>query len=662
MAIINGNRDVRYEYGKNGELITVLDNIQRLQVTYRYDNMGREILRTYMNGVTQETQYDQSGRTILIVERDVRREVIRVEGYLYDAQGRRSHSVDEQGRVTKYQYDGQSRLVEVLYPYTETKKNADLQEVAEAGLHVTPSQGQGILYNLGAVELNALRTLLNKTGGNRGSMIASNHVMWKEQYSYDGNGNRLTKTTPWGTVQYQYDRENRLTNRGDIAYSYDRDGNLLTEKGSYREAEYRYNGQHRMVYSAITDVIERTRVSTAYQYDGFGRRTVTQEAGHETMRTLYDAFSFEVVREGITHIGGTFTTQFETGRLTDLNTGTEGSRYRWIGEAQNDSRYRYIGDEASPTRYTGISVTLYGRGEAVAINRNASSGGRGSSAYLGKDILGSVRSSTNEYGIQEDRYEYDAFGKPYEGDFSGGMNLGYTGKPYDAVTGLYNYGYRDYAPVAARFTTVDPIRDGSNWFSYVNNDPVNYTDLWGLSASDYYLAKGNADQSKTTEQPQQNIIIGNREGYNTPDEAARKMLDIVNPISIERNIEYAGRIYQNRNDGMYYASDAIPGTILHSDPLSSPVPEGARVVGDYHTHSDYSFRENSGTIIRTSDPDKDNLYSDEFSIADYTFANNYSKQLQKNGSLGIAEYNSYLGTPSGNYRIHNPFTGLNDIF
>ncbi|GHU09275.1 hypothetical protein FACS1894151_06700 [Spirochaetia bacterium] len=388
------------------------------------------------------------------------------------------------GRVTKYVYDGQSRLVEVLYPYTETKKTADLQEAAEAGLHVTPSQGQGILYNPGAVELNALRTLLNRAGGNRGSMVGINHVMWKEQYSYDGNGNRLSKTTPWGTVQYQYDRENRLTSRGDIAYSYDRDGNLLTERGSYREAEYRYNGQHRMVYSAITDVIERTRVSTAYQYDGFGRRTVTQEAGHETMRTLYDAFTFEVVREGITHVGGTFTTQFETGRLTDLNTGTEGSRYRWIGEAQNDSRYRYIGDEAPTTRYTGISVTLYGRGEAVAINRNASTGGRGSSAYLGKDILGSVRSSTNEYGIQEDRYEYDAFGKPYEGDFSGGMNLGYTGKPYDTITGLYNYGYRDYAPVAARFTTVDPIRDGANWFSYVNNDPVNYLDLWGLSAND----------------------------------------------------------------------------------------------------------------------------------------------------------------------------------
>ncbi|GHV78201.1 hypothetical protein AGMMS49942_30220 [Spirochaetia bacterium] len=87
-------------------------------------------------------------------------------------------------------------------------------------------------------------------------------------------------------------------------------------------------------------------------------------------------------------------------------------------------------------------------------------------------------------GTLEDRYEYDAFGKPYKGDFNSGMNLGYTGKPYDVTTGLYNYGYRDYKPEVARFTTVDPIRDGTNWFAYVNNDPANWLDLWGLSASD----------------------------------------------------------------------------------------------------------------------------------------------------------------------------------
>ncbi len=54
------------------------------------------------------------------------------------------------------------------------------------------------------------------------------------------------------------------------------------------------------------------------------------------------------------------------------------------------------------------------------------------------------------------------------------------GKECYEETGLYNYGYRDYKPEAARFTTVDPIRDGSNWFVYVNSDPINYLDRWGL--------------------------------------------------------------------------------------------------------------------------------------------------------------------------------------
>jgi RHS repeat-associated protein len=104
--------------------------------------------------------------------------------------------------------------------------------------------------------------------------------------------------------------------------------------------------------------------------------------------------------------------------------------------------------------------------------------------YLGTDVQGSVRSATVDTGLVEGRYEYDAFGTPYQGDLSGGMNLGYTGKPYDPATGLYNYGFRDYQSIAARFTTVDPIRDGNNWFAYVNNDPINWVDPWGLNASD----------------------------------------------------------------------------------------------------------------------------------------------------------------------------------
>ena len=83
--------------------------------------------------------------------------------------------------------------------------------------------------------------------------------------------------------------------------------------------------------------------------------------------------------------------------------------------------------------------------------------------------------------------DYDVFGEPVTetGVFAGyggisALVFAYAGKPYDSVTGLSDYGFRDYAPAQARFTTVDPIRDGSNWYAYCNADPVNFVDMWGL--------------------------------------------------------------------------------------------------------------------------------------------------------------------------------------
>jgi YD repeat-containing protein len=65
--------------GKNNELLSVADNSQRLKVEYRYDVAGREVLRTYGNGVRQETKYDGVGRVILIRETGARSDLIRGE-------------------------------------------------------------------------------------------------------------------------------------------------------------------------------------------------------------------------------------------------------------------------------------------------------------------------------------------------------------------------------------------------------------------------------------------------------------------------------------------------------------------------------------------------------------------------------------------------------
>jgi hypothetical protein len=164
------------------------------------------------------------------------------------------------------------------------------------------------------------------------------------------------------------------------------------------------------------------------------------------MRTLYDGISFEEVRRGVTFRDGSYTTRGSEGIETGGNLGTEGSRYRWIGSGGGDEIRTRSEEETERTvtaRYTGVVAALYINGEAMGMNRSGSTGSRGGMVYLGKELLGSVRSTSGEYGGLEERYEYDVFGVPFQGDLTTGMDLGYTGKPYDASTGLYNYGYRD---------------------------------------------------------------------------------------------------------------------------------------------------------------------------------------------------------------------------
>jgi RHS repeat-associated protein len=239
---------------------------------------------------------------------------------------------------------------------------------------------------------------------------------------------------------------------------------------------------NRMVYSEVRDMEKGIVIKSEYEYDGYGRRTIVKEADREGMRTLYDGTGFEVIRESVVYGNGSFTTNGSAGMAVPSK-GTGGlSRYRYVEEEGGISEYRNGGDmNLGDRRYVGINVTLYAKGEAVGMNRLNADNYSGGTGYLGKDIMGCVRGITDGYGVMEGRYEYDVFGVPYEGETNNGMGLGYTGKPYDPITGLYNYGYRDYAPEAARFTTEDPIRDGANWFAYVNNDPVNWIDLWGLA-------------------------------------------------------------------------------------------------------------------------------------------------------------------------------------
>ena len=64
----------------------------------------------------------------------------------------------------------------------------------------------------------------------------------------------------------------------------------------------------------------------------------------------------------------------------------------------------------------------------------------------------------------------------------------FTAREYESELDLYYYRSRYYDAKIGKFTSRDPLLyvDGPNVYTYVNNNPVNYVDQWGLSSKGLY--------------------------------------------------------------------------------------------------------------------------------------------------------------------------------
>ncbi len=130
------------------------------------------------------------------------------------------------------------------------------------------------------------------------------------------------------------------------------------------------------------------------------------------------------------------------------------------------------------------SYIYSGLDEPVAVVKD------GTIYYYHYNRLGSIEAVTDAAGGVVEMYSYDPFGgfKIYN---EGGAELSesqignryyFTGREYDAETGLYNYRNRYYSPEMGRFMSLDPLgyADSFTAYAYVLSDPVNNSDPYGL--------------------------------------------------------------------------------------------------------------------------------------------------------------------------------------
>ena len=101
-----------------------------------------------------------------------------------------------------------------------------------------------------------------------------------ESYSYDTLGNRLSSL---GLSPYAYNSSNQLTSKPGVTYTYDNNGNTLTKTDFTGTTSYTWDFENRL--TAVT--LPGSGGTVSFKCDPFGRR-VQKSSASGTVNYLYD--------------------------------------------------------------------------------------------------------------------------------------------------------------------------------------------------------------------------------------------------------------------------------------------------------------------------------------------------------------------------------------
>ncbi|MTI58360.1 S8 family serine peptidase, partial [Geosporobacter ferrireducens] len=510
--IYRSDKITSFTYYGDGSLESKTDPVgQRFGCSY--DLHGRLIKETVNGTVKKEYTYDPNGNPLTMT----------------DAKGTVTMAYDEENRLTGKQIPGQGMLRysyditagagpgEVKSTLTDPKGNTTTKTFDKAGrLKTVENKGEVTRYSYN--DNGGRKEIFYPSGtketyqySKRGEVTkltnkqADGTLIDEYTYTYDDNGNQLTKTENRGTTTYTYDSVNRLKEvrePGGIktTFEYDKAGNRTAQievmAGAVKLTNYSYNNKNQLERETLQEAgktIEKT-----YHYDTNGN--LVSKAEHQ-IQALSDkdleTVALSLAGEGSTNVL-TLYQYNEYNQLIKTITGNQTIAYGYNIEGYRDAKHTItqnktgsISEETLLFIYDGSKVILEtditGNIKAentYGLNLIARKADNEKAYYL-YNAHGDVTALTDPAGKILGTYQYDAFGNIREKTYEKPNPYTYAGYRYDEEIELYYLNARYYDPKIARFITQDTYKGqlndplSLNLYTYCANNPITYHDPTG---------------------------------------------------------------------------------------------------------------------------------------------------------------------------------------
>ncbi|MFZ5968225.1 MAG: S8 family serine peptidase [Bacillota bacterium] len=475
--IVKGQTKKAYTYDLNSNILTMTDAKGTVVMTYDEEN---RLLTKEMpsHGIIQYTYDITAGVEPGEIKTTVTDPNGNVTSKTFDKAGRLK-AVENNGETTQYSYNDNGSRKETIYP-------AGAKETYEYS-----KRGE-------------ITKLTNKK--------ADGTIIDEYTYTYDDNGNQLTKTEKWGTTVYTYDSVNRLKevqepNGIKTTFDYDKAGNRTSQievtNGAVKLTNYQYNNRNQLERETVQDAGKTTE--RQYRYDPNGN--LVSKAEHEIKAvsdTELETVSLSTAGDGKTDEITLFTYN-EYNQMIKTITGNQTITYGYNIEGYRDDK-TIITVNTTTGAVTEDTLRFIYDGNKVILETDAVGNIKAQNIY-GLNLI--TRKADNEkayymYNAHEDvtaltdasgnvlgTYQYDAFGNIREKTYEKPNPYTYAGYRYDEEMGLYYLNARYYDPKIARFITEDTYRGSLadplslNLYTYVSNNPIKYYDPTGHKQDEY---------------------------------------------------------------------------------------------------------------------------------------------------------------------------------